>query len=72
MAATEISDGDFNMFKIVNYIKNAFLLITWFIASGNNKSAVSEIDLYADEMEDRDGDGIRDFDDDDDDVEDDD
>ena len=60
------------MFKILNYIKNVVLIITWFIASGNNKSAMSDIDLYADENEDRDGDGIRDFEDDDMDEEDDD
>jgi len=49
LTVDKISDSDYNTFRTFNYIKDGFLLITWVVATFNNKSAVSDVDLEPDE-----------------------
>jgi len=55
-----------------NYIKDVFLLITWVVATFNNKSAISDVDLEPDEgeeLEDQDNQGPDNMDDEDENLE---
>ena len=49
LPVNEVKESDFNSFKALNYIKDGFLLITWVVATFNNKSAVADVDLEPDE-----------------------
>lgn len=57
----KITENDFKRFKYLNYIKNAILLITWFISASNGNSAISDIELDPDDG----GEEVSDIDDDD-------
>ena len=39
-AEANVTEQDVDLFKILNYAKNGMLLITWFVASSNNKSSL--------------------------------
>jgi hypothetical protein len=47
----EVSDSDFGKFKILNYIKNLLLLISWFISSSSNGIQLGDIELEPDDGE---------------------
>ena len=51
-----MTDSDFSNFKILNYIKGLVLIVCWFIASSNNKSAISELELYPEDEDESDAD----------------
>jgi hypothetical protein len=54
-APDQVTDSAFGQFKILNYIKNILLLISWFISSSSNGVQMGEVELDPSEDEDVDG-----------------
>lgn len=50
--ADEVTDEAFGQFKILNYIKNLLLLISWFISSSSNGVQLGEVELDPDDGDD--------------------
>ena len=46
--SNKFSEADFQAFQIINYVKNGFLIATWFVSSVQNKSIIGEMDLDED------------------------
>ena len=46
--ASKFEKADFQTFQIINYVKNGFLIATWFVSSVQNKSIIGEMDLDED------------------------
>lgn len=58
LKASAVQDSDLLAFKVLNYCKDAALMITWIIVSFNGKSSASDQDLEPeDQAEDQDKDG---------------
>lgn len=52
LPAAEVTDKAFGQFKILNYIKNLLLLISWFISSSSNGVQLSDVELDPDSDDD--------------------
>jgi hypothetical protein len=48
-AEGEILESDFQTFKILNYLKNFSILISWFISSTYKKASMKDVDLEPEE-----------------------